>query len=523
MIDRAEKSNRYFVIIVGLTILLGIFFRFYNLDGKTYWHDEVYSSLRVAGNNGDIVVEEVFNGKIISPQDLLEYQKVQPGLSWKASLDKFVEHPEHPPLFYFSLRFWQDIFGSSVTVARSLAAVFSLLVFPGIFWLCWELFESETVGWIAVAMTAISPVHILYAQEARQYSLWAATTLFASAALIRAMRLDKAQWWGLYAVNLALSFYTVLLSAYVAIAHAFYVFIVEKFRPTQKLISFALAGICAVILFIPWLIVVFKNYERLKDKTDWTNIARPFIELLASWELNLNAIFIDIHPAVGLVTAPRLTPIILFFLGYATYFLYRQTPLKIWLFIVSLVIIPALGLIIPDLIPGGQKSIMVRYFMPSVLGIQIAIAYWLGKEKYAYQKIKIAVASILIVGGIISATVSSQTPTWWNKVVGYHNPEIATYANRYDRPLIISNNHDINIGTLISLSYLFKPEVRLMLVEKPEVPIIPQGNFSEILLWNVGATTFNKFKEKNNCELERVEENYYPALWLVKPKNESIS
>ena len=518
MINNTRKTNRSFFIVVGLIIILGIFFRFYNLERKTYWHDEVYSSLRVAGYNGDMVVEEIFNGQIISPQDLLHYQKIPPGLSLGVTLDRLIEHPEHPPLFYLSLRFWQDIFGSSVTVSRSLAAVFSLLVFPGIFWLCWELFNSTTVGWVAVAMTAISPVHIIYAQEARQYSLWAATVLFSSAALIRAMKLNTLRWWAVYVINLALSFYTVLLSAFVAITHGIYVGVVEKFRLSKTLIAFILSGISSVILFIPWLIVIVNNYQVLQGKTDWTNIPRPFIDLLSAWELHLNSIFIDIHPAVGLATAPRLTPIILVFLGYTIYFLYRRTPLKTWLFIVSLIIIPALGLILPDLISGGQKSIMVRYFMPSVVGIQVAIAYWLVEEKYTYHKIKLAVATILIISGIISAIVSSQTPTWWNKVVGYHNPEIAAFANQYERPLIISNNHDINVGTLISLSYLFAPQVKLMLVEKPKVPTIPEGNFSEVLLWNVGDTVFEEFKQKNNCDLERVGENYYPALWLVKKK-----
>jgi uncharacterized membrane protein len=512
----AKKSDRFFFIVVGLIIVLGVFFRFYNLAGKTYWHDEVYSSIRVAGYNGDIVVEEVFNGKIISPQDLLKYQKISPNLSLGVTWQRFVEHPEHPPLFYLSLRFWQDIFGSSITVSRSLAAVFSLLIFPGIFWLCWELFNSKKVGWVAVAMTAISPVHIIYAQEARQYSLWAATTLFATAALVRAMKLNKVQWWLVYIINLTLSFYTVLLSAFVAIAHGIYVIVVEKFRPTKRLIAFILSGICAVILFIPWIIVVIQNHQELQNKTDWTNISRPFIELLASWELHLNAIFIDLHPALGLATAPRLTPIILVFLGYTLYFLYRRTPIQTWLLVVSLIFIPALGLILPDLISGGQKSIMVRYFMPSVVGIQVAIAYWLVAEKYTYHKIKLAIATILIVSGIASAIVSSQTPTWWSKVVGYHNPEIAALANQFDRPLIISNNYDINVGNLISLSYLFKPQVRLMLVTKPTVPTIPEGNFSDILVWNVGDTTLEEFKQKNNCQLERVGENYYPTLWLVK-------
>ncbi len=518
MIGNPRKINRSFFVVIGLILILGIFFRFYNLDKKTYWHDEAYTSIRVAGYNGDVVVKNVFQGEVISPDDLLKYQKVTPEIDWRVALDRFIEHPEHPPLYYLGSRFWQEIFGSSVTSSRAFSAVLSLLVFPAIFWLCWELFRSTTVGWIAVAMVAISPFHIIYAQEARQYSLWAATVLLSSASLVRAIQYKKIQWWVIYAVNLALNFYTVIISALVGIAHGVYVVVNEKFRPTKTLIAFILSGIGSLILFAPWIAVMLKNSYDLVDKTDWTSINRLFIDLLASWELHLNSIFIDLHPAVGLALAPRITPIILFFVGYTIHFLIKTKPLKIWFFLVSLIFIPALALILPDLISGGQKSIMTRYFVPSIVGIQIVVAYWLGTAKYRYNSIKMLVVFILVVSGIVSATVSSQTPTWWNKVVGYHNPEIAALVNQYDRPLLISNNHDINTGSLVSLAYLLDPEVRLLLTEKPNVPTIPEGNFSEVLIWNTGESFAEEFKQKNNCSLEIVGSDYYPPLYLVTDK-----
>ena len=40
-------ANLKFFFVVLL--VLGIFFRFVNIDRKIYWHDEAYTSLRVAG------------------------------------------------------------------------------------------------------------------------------------------------------------------------------------------------------------------------------------------------------------------------------------------------------------------------------------------------------------------------------------------------------------------------------------------------------------------------------------------
>ncbi len=68
---------------------------------------------------------------------------------------------------------------------RSLPAIISLLAFPCIHWLCLELFEESITGSVAIAVIAVSPFHLAYAQEARQYSLWVLITLLSSEALLR--------------------------------------------------------------------------------------------------------------------------------------------------------------------------------------------------------------------------------------------------------------------------------------------------------------------------------------------------
>lgn len=165
------NSKSLFLIIVTIILVIGIFFRCYNLDRKVYWHDEVFTSIRVSGYNVKTIIANEFQGKIISPQELLKYQTIPADNTWRQTLERLIEHPEHPPLYYIYSWGWQKIFGSSIAATRSLSVLFSLLVFPSLYWLCWELFNSTTIAWMAIAITAISPVHIIYAQEAREYSL----------------------------------------------------------------------------------------------------------------------------------------------------------------------------------------------------------------------------------------------------------------------------------------------------------------------------------------------------------------
>ncbi len=508
-------KRRYWLVCCGIVLIIGIFFRCHNIDKKVYWHDEVFTSIRVSGYNGREIVEAVFTGQIIQPQDLLNFQKITPEKTWQDTFNKLLEHPEHPPLFYLLSRIWQEIFGSSVLSSRSLAIAISFLVFPSIFWLCWELFNSINVGITAIVLTAVSPVHVLYAQEAREYSLWTVTILLCCAGLIKAIKSQKTFWWIVYSFSLSLNFYVSLLSVLVALSQTIYCFLLTKFRITRTTVYFLLAQVTAVILFSPWLIIIYRNYALLQSKTDWTNSTQSFIRLLSAWELHLSSIIWDFHPEINWLIAPRVTLVFLGFILITFVSLDRHTKPKIYLLIICLILIPSLGLILPDLIQGGQKSIMTRYFIPTLLGIQISIAYWLARSIFLFSKIRLMILSLLIILGIISCSISSQANTWWNKIVGYHNPKIANIINQYEKPLIISNNRDINVGSLISLSYLLEDKVRLLLTTDDTIPLVKQDDFSEVLIWNISEKSLIQFQEKNNCSVSVVGRDYYPPLWLV--------
>ena len=65
-----------------------------------------------------------------------------------------------------------------MTAIRSLSALISLLIFPCIYWLCRELFNVPlSVPGVAIALMAISPIQLVYAQEAREYILWLVTII----------------------------------------------------------------------------------------------------------------------------------------------------------------------------------------------------------------------------------------------------------------------------------------------------------------------------------------------------------
>ena len=521
-LQKQQKHYRnYLNIVFCLVIVIGVFFRGYNIEQKVYWHDEVYTSIRTAGYNGDEIVERAFNEQVISPRNLLQYQTLSPQKTWRDTLEKLIEHPEHPPLYYLLSRAWQELFGSSIAAVRSLSAVFSLLLFPVVFWLCRELFDTSEVGFWTIGIIAISPVQVLYAQESREYSLLLVTTALSCLALIGAVKRDNWQWWGFYAVSLAFNFYVSLIAAYIAIAQTFYIVVLERFRFSKKIAKFVISGLVSLVLFAPWLWVIYKNFHVLQNKTEWTNTTLPFIELLRYWELHLVNSFIDLHPQVNGYVSVRIIGFLAIFVILCYRTLCLKTKPQTWLLLVVMTAIPSLMLIVPDLVQGGIKSIMTRYFLPNILMIQIAVAYWLSQMK-SRQDWKRIISIFFIVGwGIISLTTSSQANTWWNKVVGYHNPVVAQIINNYRNPLVVSNDYDINIGNIISLSYLLDRDTRFFLFKKQNIPSIEQQKSNPILLWNLPEATRISFQAKNNCQLKLIEGEYYPPLWEILPNSSS--
>ena len=84
---------------------------------------------------------------------------------------------------------------------------------------------------------------VVYAQEARPYSLFIMLILLSSAVLLRGMRLKTNNSWAIYAITLVVEFYSHLLLGIVAIAQGTYVVIVERFRFNKKVIGYLLESI----------------------------------------------------------------------------------------------------------------------------------------------------------------------------------------------------------------------------------------------------------------------------------------
>ncbi len=513
----------HFLLIVLL--VLGLFFRFVNLEQKVYWTDEVLTSSRISGYREGDVSQQLYNGSVIRVKDLQKYQFPNPDRTLTDTVQALTGRPEHAPLYFLMARFWVQLFGNSVAVTRSLSAFFSLLALPCIYWLCRELFELPLVGWVAIGLMTISPFHVLYAQEARPYSLWTLTILLSSWALLRALRLKTKVSWGIYALTVALGFYTHLYSLFISIGQGIYVLIIERFRLNKIVKSYMFASVVGILAFTPWIVVWILNWSRLWVATSWlTNSLKNGIpELIFRWGRHISRVFIDFElnynfsfenpfPYLVVVLA------IVTFAGYSIYFLCRRTTKQTWLFILTLIGIPALGTILPDLILGGQRSGTSRYLVPCYLGIQLAVAYLITTQvicnvNIQRQRLWQIITLVVFSMGVLSCANSFQAQDWWNKSGG-QRPEIAQIVNQAENPLIV-NEHTWQ--HVISLSYLLEPKVQLQFIDRRKGISKLPDDFSDYFLYNVSQTSVEELEKTYNYRSEPVVYNSNRVrLWRIE-------
>ncbi len=515
-----HRSTRFLFVIV---IALGIFFRVVNLDQKILTGDECITQVRAAGYQG--VKKVIQRDQLLTVEEISRFQNIHAKPSAIDTIRVTASGaPQHPPLYWLLIRFWMQVFGNSVGAVRSLSVIFSVLTFPALYWLCWELFGSAIVGWIAIALVSVSPVHIFQAHNARPYSLWILMILISSAALMRALRNDQNQKlnWLIYGITLSLSLYTYLFSIFVVISHGIYVIIREGFRKTQELSNYLLTSGLAILSFSPWILVVLLNFKKANQQTSWTgtpvdsyldliwSYVKNFTDIFVFWNVNFESI-LPLNESSFVFTFGTLITV---FSIYSFYFIQKHSSNKEWVFLFALTSTIVLTLMAADFILGGRRSTIGRYLYPSLLGIQITVSYLLGMKFNSSISWKMIIIALLSCG-ILSCAVSVQTQTW--KGHPDFGLQSAKIINQASHPLVISDN-DLVFG-LMPLNRQLSPNVNWILVSQPKKVMIP-SKFSEVFLYKASDELQAHLKKR--YKFKPVYQYSYPGSFIWKAPPPSI-
>lgn len=164
-----QKLNLHYL---GLTffISLAIILRFWNLELKPLWMDEVITAIFSLGKNySSIPLDVVF--PLEKLRDVFSYQ---PGVSCPQIAQNLATESTHPPLFFCGMYAWlgwvTPLGDDWVHKLRSPSVWFGVALVVTVYFLN-RLAFSPKAGLMGAAFVAVSPFAVYLSQEARHYTL----------------------------------------------------------------------------------------------------------------------------------------------------------------------------------------------------------------------------------------------------------------------------------------------------------------------------------------------------------------
>ncbi|HYJ47545.1 MAG TPA: glycosyltransferase family 39 protein [Pyrinomonadaceae bacterium] len=209
--------------------------RVYRLGAESIWLDEAFSIQFAHGSPSEIIEE--------TAKDV------------------------HPPLYYFALHYWIELFGDTEFSSRLLSALFGVLAIPAIYKLAASIYDRST-GLLAATLLALSHFHIEFSQEARMYTLLTLLTLLSMHFFLKLLAGRRgALAFALYITSSALMLYTHVYSLFVLAAQNLFFLSLpfaakNVFGRVWK--RWLVAQGALFVLFLPWLSVLVQQFSRVQ-------------------------------------------------------------------------------------------------------------------------------------------------------------------------------------------------------------------------------------------------------------------
>jgi uncharacterized membrane protein len=258
---------------------------------------------------------------------------------------------------------------------------------------------------------------------------------------------------------------------------------------------------------------------------------RNWFELLRRLVIDFNTTpSTSIGWAIGLTAMTGLL-IGLLILGFRR--LMQERGLPVWLFILTLTLPLPLCFFDRSL----QGLLPSRYLLPSYIGLQLVLAYWLGQqtiacwsatERRALRAVWSVIMAAIVAAGVLSCGQAIAADHWWNKHFSNCNPAIARIVNQAPNPLIISDGtggkfFDHGLSNILSLSRSVRPGTQFQLTTEMAAPMTIATGFSDRFVVTPSAILRDRLEQQYPGKLQPLLELENPyrgspvCLWRLLP------
>ncbi|MBN1451410.1 MAG: glycosyltransferase family 39 protein [Anaerolineales bacterium] len=232
---KAPGTNKRLITLPTI-ILLTTLTRLIGITSRPIWYDEAFSIL--------------FSQKGLPA---MLYGTLTPTGTGTADI--------HPLGYYFLLGNWMKVLGDSILVVRLLSIFAGVATVFVAYHLARELFDVHIAN-IASIFLALAPFQVHYSQEIRMYSFLALWLLIVTYAYRRATTSSSWGWWVVFSISAALAQYTHNLAAFFLTPLALWPLLHKDWK---NLRAVTLAGLGALLLYLPWLIHLPAQFAQVSD------------------------------------------------------------------------------------------------------------------------------------------------------------------------------------------------------------------------------------------------------------------
>ncbi len=169
-------------------------------------------------------------------------------LRWQEIVPTLVGMDVHPPLYFFLMKVWAGLAGTT-EVALRLPSAFASVLSVLLTYLLMRRLVPESVSLLGALLVSLSPFDVMAGQEARMYAVLEVIALGATLALILSVERGGGLRWAGYAALGAALVYTHYLGIIILVAHGLWVAFFER----RHFRAWLLAMSGAVVLYAPWI------------------------------------------------------------------------------------------------------------------------------------------------------------------------------------------------------------------------------------------------------------------------------
>jgi uncharacterized membrane protein len=287
---------QHYLGLAGI-IALGAALRFWHLDFKPLWMDEVITALFSSGGSyQDVPLEEVFPLSALN-----QIFTLRPEVTCSQIAQTVSTQSVHPPLFFCLMHRWLSWINPTthdlVWQLRALPALIGVGAIAALYCLNRVAF-SPAAGLMGAAVMAVSPFAVYLSQEARHYTLPMLLITLSLLGLIQIQQDCQRQhfrpvvWLGWMAIN-SLGLYThyFFILAFIAQVLTLIGFIYQQRHtlPRRYWGGVCLAVIGVGLSYLPWLPTLIGHFSRpetdwlRRAPTSWLDNLSPLSQTLAGW------------------------------------------------------------------------------------------------------------------------------------------------------------------------------------------------------------------------------------------------